>query len=104
MLHLVQNDWQAVHMSHSTITVGEVVFKANSAHSQQKATKSYLWVDQCHVDERNHTRRHYEKVSSVSGIPEVNTLMAIGEKNDSKEFIIKPAPGSRKVHLLRTLT
>ena len=105
MASLVQNDWQAVHMSHSTITVGDVVFKSNSGHpSEKKASKSYLWIDQCHADERHHRRKHYEKVSAVTGIPESNTMLAVGEKQNSIEFMIKPAPGSRKVHLLRTLT
>ena len=31
-------------------------------------------------------------------------LMAIGESSHHREFIIKPSPGSRKTHLIRSLS
>ena len=80
---------------------------------------SYNWAELCHTDDiKSFNHMVYDKVSNVQGIPESNAMLAVCEKRasessgngknsgkkDYKEFVIKPALGSRKFHLLRTLT
>ena len=53
MQKLIESDWLHVHASYKTITVGEVLYKCQF---ESKIPKSYLWIDQCHIEDENKLR------------------------------------------------